>query len=123
MKLRFRNNSLRLRVNQREVEDLAAGTALAECVYFPGNSSLSYILEPVKSDYAEASFQQGRIHIAVPDEEVRRWAVGDTIGLYFELPVNEIQLRVAIEKDLQCVEGSPDEYDPDAFPRESGKSC
>ena len=123
MKLRFRDNSLRLRVNQREVQALAAGTALAECVYFPGGSTLSYILEPVDQPGHRASFEQGRIHVYAPDQEVRQWASGEAIGLYFELPAGDTQLRIAVEKDLECVEASPDEHDPDAFPRETIKNC
>ncbi len=123
MKLRFRDNSLRLRVNRREVQALAAGTALAECVYFPGGSTLSYTLEPADHPGHQASFEQGRIHVYAPTQEVRQWASSEAIGLYFELPAGETQLRIAVEKDLECVEASPDEYDPEAFPRESIKNC
>jgi hypothetical protein len=42
------------------------------------------------------------------------WARGDEIGFYF---VVEPGLKVAIEKDLECVDGPEEEKDPDAFPR------
>ncbi len=41
--------------------------------------------------------------------------------MYFELPANGTVLKIAIEKDLECIEGALEERDPEAFPRGSGK--
>ena len=120
MKLRFRGNTIRLRVNQREVKDLAAGTPLTEQVHFPDECALSYTLQ--QGARPDASFRDGRIVVAVPSEQIRQWAAGNDIGIYFELAADGARLKVAIEKDLECVEGGPEEYDADAFPR-SGKNC
>lgn len=124
MKLRFRNNSIRLRVNRAEVENLAAGAALQERIEFPGNAQIAYILQPADHSVgAEASFQNGVIRISAPQDQVRAWAQSDDIGLYFELPANGVPLQIAIEKDLVCVDGPPDEIDPLAFPRVVRKNC
>lgn len=123
MKLRFRNNSLRLRVNRREVEGLAAGAILREEVHFPGDTRMSYVLETSRQASPEASFLQGVIRVAAPQEQVRAWASSDSIGIYFDLPADGASLRVAIEKDLECVDASPQERDPDAFPRGISKNC
>lgn len=123
MKLRFRNNSLRLRVNQREVKDLAGGETLAEEVQFPGDTRISYVLEPSFEGVPKASFQQGVIRVTAPREQVQQWATSDAIGLYFELPANGTTLRIAIEKDLECMDGKAEEQDPHAFPRGIGKNC
>ena len=122
MKLRFRQNSLRLRVNQREVHELASGIALEEDVSFPGNTRMRYILEPYGQGTAAASFEGGVIRISAPGNDVKQWANSDAIGMYFDLPADGSSLRVAIEKDLECTDGPPDERDPDAFPR-SDKTC
>jgi hypothetical protein len=121
MKLRFRQNSLRLRVNQREVDELAAGIALQEDVSFPGNARMRYILEPY-GQHTAASFEDGVIRVSAPGNDVKEWANSEAIGMYFDLPANGSLLRVAIEKDLQCVDGPPEERDPHAFPR-SGNAC
>src|SRR3954453_20171658 len=121
MKLRFRQNSLRLRVNQREVDELAAGVALQEDVSFPGNARMRYILEPY-GQHTPASFEDGVIRVSAPGNDVKEWANSVAIGMYFDLPANGSLLRVAIEKDLQCVDGPPEERDPHAFPR-SGNAC
>jgi hypothetical protein len=88
MKLRFRKNSLRLRVNQREVESLAAGLAVEEQVHFPGSTSISYVLETVPAGLPDASFQHGVIRVSAPQEQIQNWAQSEAIGLYFDLPVN-----------------------------------
>lgn len=122
MKLRFRQNSLRLRVNQREVNELAAGIALEENVSFPGNTRMRYILEPYSQHTATASFEDGVIRVSAPGNDIKQWAHSEAVGMYFDLPVDGSSLRVAIEKDLECVDGPPEERDPNAFPR-SGKVC
>ena len=123
MKLRFRNNSLRLRLNRREAESIAAGSALKEQVSFPEGTTFSYALEATARIQPEASFQQGTIRIAAPSFELKNWAVSSAIGIYFELPVNGSVLKIAIEKDLECVEAAPEERDPDAFPRSACNNC
>ncbi|HEY7211122.1 MAG TPA: hypothetical protein VH477_12675 [Bryobacteraceae bacterium] len=123
MKLRFRGNTLRLRVNRREVEALAAGRRLEEQVFFPGGSYLSYALEQGGQPSADASFEKNTIRVSAPACELRAWAADESIGLYFDLAAGEGTLRLMIEKDLECVDGPPEEYDPDAFARPASKSC
>jgi hypothetical protein len=122
MKLRFRENSLRLRVNQREVEGLASGQALREQVHFPGDTEFAYVLQSVFSISPRVEFNGGVIRVEVPDAELQNWASTDTIGMYFELPANGASLKIAVEKDLECVDGAPEERDPHAYPR-GGKNC
>ncbi len=122
MKLRFRNNTLRLRVNQQEVNSLASGAALEESVVFPNNSQFVYRFEPVLGTQPQASFEAGRLEVIAPLRDIEAWASGDSVGLYFNLPAQASTLRVAIEKDLECVDGPPEERDPHAFPR-AGKQC
>ena len=121
MKLRFLRNSLRLRVNQREVHELASGIALEEDVRFPGSARMRYILEPY-GQHTAVSFVGGVIRVSAPGNDVKEWANSEAIGIYFDLPADGSVLKVAIEKDLECTDGPPEERDPDAFPR-SGKTC
>ncbi len=121
MKLRFRNNSLRVRVNRPEVEGLAKGAALEEQVCFPGGECIRYVLEPCVGSAARASFENGTIRLCAPYELVCNWAGNENIGMYFDLPANGSSLKVAIEKDLECTEAPAQEQDPDAFPRPTQK--
>lgn len=122
MKLRIRDNSLRLRLNRREVNGLVSGNRLEERLQFPGDTCITYVLESSRDGCPNASFTANVIHISAPVSTVTDWAQSETIGIYFELPANGMRLKVAIEKDLECVDAPIDDRDPDAFPR-TGKSC
>jgi len=123
MKLRLRGNSVRLRVNQREVAALAAGRALSEGVRFPAGNSFIYTLEPFPASAPEASFRDGVICVKVPDSTLRDWATNDSVGLYFDLPGRGSILKITIEKDLECVNEPAEERDPYAYPRIEDSHC
>ncbi len=123
MKLRLQENSIRLRLNRSEVRELAAGGTLTEQVHFPGPAAVEYVLQSVSRAGVEASFHEGTIRVLAPASEIKDWANGESIGLYFEVPARLGPLRIAIEKDLECVDRPPEERDIDAFPRLVGKNC
>jgi hypothetical protein len=114
MKLRFRKNSLRLRLNQREVAALSAGEAIEERVDFPG-SALLYRLVPNGSPEGAARFSEGTITISLPEMTARSWEQSGDIGIYYRAG----SLDVAIEKDLECTEARGEERDPFAYPRKT----
>src|SRR5579875_2349829 len=105
MKLRFRSNSVRLRVNRREVESILNGSGLSEHVHFPGETQLAYVLEKAEGSVPQVEFANGVIRVAVPESRIADWALSDDVGMYFEIPANGNALKVAIEKDLECVDG------------------
>jgi hypothetical protein len=113
MKLRFRKNSLRLRLNQREVSALASGQALEERVEFPGGTALVYKLMPRPNPEPAAQFIAGAIEISIPNSEAVHWDQSESIGLYYHLGA----LDIAIEKDLECTDATTEEQDPFAYPR------
>lgn len=100
---------------------MAEGATLTETVSFPENTDLSYGLSAAATP--AASFSAGVIRIAAPADALSHWAAGDDIGLYFDLAAKPEPLKIAIEKDLQCIDGPAEERDRDAFPRPSGKNC
>jgi hypothetical protein len=114
---------MRLRLNQREAASLAAGSVLEEKIFFPGDATMSYILEAVEDATPKASFRDGVIRIGAPQEQLRAWAADDAIGMYFNFPANGSALKVAIEKDLECLDGPEEERDPHAYPRGTGSAC
>lgn len=115
MKLRFRKNSLRLRLNQREAAALAAGQTLEERVDFPGGSALLYRLVADNSAEPRAEFSSGIITIALPQATARSWERSDDVGVYYRAE----SLDVAVEKDLECSDAREEEHDPFAYPRKA----
>ena len=121
MKLRFRQNTIRLRLNRHEVQQLAQGQKLRESVQFPGASELAYTLESASN--SQAAYSDGLICISAPQPDVKAWAESDGIGLYLDFPADRETLKVAIEKDLECLDGPEEERDPHAFSREQNNAC
>jgi len=116
MKLRFRGNNLRLRVNQKEVEILADGGELRESITFAGGATLGYVLTSALNEtLSTADFDGKTIRVVAA---LRPWARSTEIGFYFNV---EPSLKVSVEKDLECVDGPEDEKDPHAFPRKSAR--
>jgi hypothetical protein len=120
MKLRLRGNSLRLRVNQKDVADLASGRTLTETLVFPAGAQFRYTLAAGESSIdASAQLVASTISVTLPEEKVRHWAAGEDVGIYFELPAGDSVLKIAVEKDLECLDAPAEERDPFAYPRET----
>jgi hypothetical protein len=119
MKLRFRKNSLRLRLNRKEVAALAENKSLRESIAFPGGDSFSYQVSTAKSTSASATFLAGIISVALPADSVREWSTSDEIGLYYKLDTAAGTLDIAVEKDLECIDAPEEERDPFAYSRKA----
>jgi hypothetical protein len=115
MKLRFRKNSMRLRLNQRETAALASGETLEERVEFPGGSALVYRVVADTSPSPAAEFSGNAITVRLPEATARAWEHSDDIGVYYRAA----SLEVAIEKDLECTDLREEERDPYAYPRKA----
>lgn len=116
MKLRFRKNSLRLRLNRREAAALSAGHAIEERVDFPGGAALEYRLVTGDVSNPGAEFADGIITVSLPQPTARQWECSEEIGVYYKAGA----LDVAIEKDLECTDAPEEERDPFAYPRATG---
>lgn len=119
MKLRLRQNSLRLRLNQKEVALVAAGSALEEGVEFPNKSRLVCRLFTTPDSFASADFSGGIVTITIPEHSASDWQGSTTMGLYYKLD----SLQISIEKDLECRDLPTEEQDPHAYPRQAPASC
>jgi hypothetical protein len=111
MKLRIRGNSIRLRLSQTEVDDLASKGRVEEATVFPGGERFVYSLACVDGEEIGARFAGGSMEVTVPRARVRAWAASDEVGIE-----SDGALRILIEKDFQCLTPKKDEDDSDAFP-------
>ncbi len=120
MKLRLRGNSLRLRLTQTEVRDLAARGRVEESVGFGPGSQLVYTLRC--GDAFVARFAGGAVEVEVPTRDVKTWAESERVSLETEQPIGEGgTLRILVEKDWQCVRPRTGEDESDAFPHPTGQ--
>jgi len=119
MKLRIRENTIRLRLKRSEVDHIASGKSIVEHTQFP-HSTLTYRLDVANEGPSAASFDQGNLAVRVPMSEVRQWAQTDQVSILAEQAVGESQLlTLLVEKDFKCLSPGhhrPDEDDDDTFP-------
>ena len=119
MKLRIRENTIRLRLKRSEVEKLASGQSIVESTQFP-ESVLTYRLDVADEGPFAASFGQGSLAVRLPMSDVRQWAQSDQVSILAEQSVGESQvLSLLVEKDFKCLSPGhhrPDEDDDDTYP-------
>lgn len=110
MKLRIRGNSLRLRLSQSEVTQLARDGRVEDAVVF-GPSKLTYVLATADVDRVGASYESNAIVVTLPKKRADAWASSDEVGIE-----SEGELGILVEKDWSCLKPREGEDDADAFP-------
>ncbi len=126
MKLRIKGSSLRLRLTQAEVAQLAAIGEVAEQVQF-ADATLTYRLRrDATAETISAVFRGNVIDVRVPDGLAREWARNNEVTLAHSQAVPGADLRIAIEKDFACLAPREGEDESDHYPHPeagSGKTC
>ncbi|MEZ5386583.1 MAG: hypothetical protein R3F13_13805 [Prosthecobacter sp.] len=117
MKLRLRGQSLRLRLTKSEVAALnARGFWQDETVFGAGGfPALTYRVESSLVEHPEVRLtadHSAMVMVVLPSADVNNWAETAKVGLYFEAPWG---LKVAVEKDFQCLDPRRDEDESDNF--------
>ncbi len=118
MKLRIRENTIRLRLKRGEVDRIACSLCVVERTILP-DSVFTYRLDVVEGDVLSASFSDGALAIRFPRESAVRWATTDQVSFLAEQETAVGTLQVLIEKDFACL--APGDHrscedDTDTFP-------
>ena len=118
MKLRIRDNSLRLRLTQTEVGALRGSGRVSAATAFPGGAKLEYALE-CDDDIAEltATMGDGIITVHVPGDLAREWADSDRVSLCGDSSAGDgTSLSLLVEKDFACLAPREGEDESDMYP-------
>ena len=117
MKLRIKDNSIRLRLTQTEVEQIGNGDQIHNNLNFPGGERVSYLLVGSAVENTEIDYKDNRISISVPTEILTIWANSNEVSLLYELSLDHDNvLKLLIEKDFACLTPREDEDESDLFP-------
>ncbi|MEL7422787.1 MAG: hypothetical protein AAFN81_07345 [Bacteroidota bacterium] len=118
MKLRILNNSLRLRLSQGEVRELADQQSVRATTHFPGGVTFSYaIRQTTETDQPQATYFNQEITVLLPATMVDEWANGNDISLRASSPLPDgNELTILVEKDFKCLTDRPHEDESDLFP-------
>ncbi len=118
MKLRIRDNSLRLRLTQTEVRALRADGRVTATTAFPGSTSLEYSVR-CDDEAAEltATLHDGRITVRLPAAMAHEWADSDRVSLRGDRAIGNGQsLSLLVEKDFACLAPREGEDESDMYP-------
>ena len=126
MKLRLQFNSIRFRLKKNEVEQFVRTGRVEEKIISGSgdDGTFRYVLEATGAvSTPRATLTPRVIIVQVPPDAVTRWASTDQIGIEGEQLVdNQTSLRILIEKDFACIEGT-DEENADTFPNPLAGKC
>ena len=127
MKLRIRDNSIRLRLMRGEVETLRKEGLVAGTTVFPAGRTFRYSVESSPANVSStALFSGNEMVVRLPESTVLAWATSEQISIDDEQVLEDGDtLRILVEKDFVCLTGRDDEDESDMYPHpEAGKtSC
>lgn len=115
MKIRIYDDSIRLRLDRSEVEQLGQGQAVTCQTHFPDGGVFSYALAAAGNVVA-AHFADGCITLEVPASTLSDWAADETaVSITQEQALAHGPLKLLIEKDFECLDPRPGENQDNRF--------
>ena len=121
MKLRIRDNSVRLRLTQGEVDTLRDTGMVSARTAFPGGREFRYEVESSPASVNPgALLSGGKITVRLPESSVRAWANSDQVSISGEQQhKNGDKLTILVEKDFRCLAPRAGEDESDMYPHPS----
>jgi len=117
MKLRIKDQSIRFRLSQNEVQKLEAVGEIVAITYL-GESALTYMIKHSLDLLFSCTFLEGEISVTVPQEILQTWCNSDQITIEGKVQKSEQSpsLQILIEKDFQCLLERAGEDESDLYP-------
>ncbi|MBT8103691.1 MAG: hypothetical protein KJO95_12030 [Gammaproteobacteria bacterium] len=118
MKLRIKDNAIRLRLTRGEVEILRETGVLAAKTGFPGGREFRYRVESSPASVKPAAFfSDNAIAVRLPETAVLAWATTEQVSLLGEQVLDDGEtLQILVEKDFACLAPREGEDESDMFP-------
>lgn len=121
MKLRIRDNSIRLRLTQTEVDLLRREGLVSARTGFPGGRELAYSVESSPASVKpEAILSDSVISVRLPETDVLAWASSSQVSMAGSQQLDDGNtLEILVEKDFACLSPRAGEDESDMFPNPS----
>ena len=118
MKLRIRDNSVRLRLTRVEVEQLRDDGIVTGRTAFPGGRDFRYEVESSPASVNPGAFlSDAKVTVRMPEAAVRAWANSEQVSMSGEQQhKNGEKLLILVEKDFACLTPREGEDESDMFP-------
>ncbi len=115
MKLRFHDDTIRLRLTQSEVGRIAARLDVESVCRFPDGAALTYALVVADVPVIDARFGDDRVEVALPRVDATRWATTNDVTLRRD-PDDNHGIQILVEKDFACIEPRDSDDAADLYP-------
>jgi hypothetical protein len=127
MKLRMKENSMRLRVSRSEVTRLLAGDRLEETIRFGPEAGARFTYALQQKPFVSTptvEYAENTVVVLLPADRAKTWCVTDQVGIAENISLGDLEsLALLIEKDFACLDGS-DEDNQDTFANpNAGAKC
>jgi hypothetical protein len=118
VKLRVRDNSIRLRLTQTEVELARTEGLVRGRVPLAGSSNFDYVLESSPATVKpEAHMSNNVLTVRVPETEILSWSRSDKVSISAtQLLDGGDELNILVEKDFACLAPREGEDEADMYP-------
>ena len=118
MKLRIRDNSIRLRLTRGEVDLLRAEGLVEARTEFPGGREFHYVLESSPASVTPGALFSYRVMtVRVPETMALAWASTEQVSIKGEQLLDDGEkLTILIEKDFVCLAPREGEDEADMYP-------
>ena len=124
MKLRIRDNSIRVRLTRGEVTTLRDKGLVSSRTGFPGSREFRYMVESSPASVKPGAFlSEGVVTVRLPETTVLAWASSEQVSIEGELLLDEgDKLAILVEKDFACLATREGEDESDMFPHPNADS-
>ena len=118
MKLRIRDNSVRLRLTRGEVSTLHQDGIIKCRTGFPGGREFRYELESSPAIVSPGAFLSDSVMtVRLPEATVLAWATTDQVSIRGEQLLQDGEtINILVEKDYQCLTPREGEDESDMYP-------
>jgi len=118
VKLRIRDNSVRLRLTRGEVETLRSEGIVSARTGFPGGHNFHYVIESSPASVSPgAFFAANTMTVRLPESTVLAWAATDQVSIEGEQLLNDGEkTTILVEKDFVCLTPREGEDESEMFP-------
>ncbi len=126
MKLRIRDNSVRLRLTRSEVDTLRDEGIVTARTAFPGGRDFQYEVESSPASVNPGAFlSDSKVTVRLPESAVRAWANSEQVSITGEQQHNNGErLDILVEKDFACLAPREGEDESDMYPHpQAGESA
>ena len=118
MKLRIRDNAIRLRLMRAEVDTLRQDGLVTAHTGFPGGRTFSYVVESSPASVKPAAFfSDNVVTLRIPETTVLAWATSEQVSIEGEQALDDGEtLHLLVEKDFACLAPREGEDEADMYP-------